>query len=34
MELYNMASVGIEVLKGALARKESVGAHFRTDAVK
>lgn len=31
MELYNMASVAIEVLKGALARKESVGAHYRTD---
>lgn len=34
MELYNMTSVGIEVLKGALNRKESVGAHFRTDAQK
>ncbi|MGE5493793.1 MAG: L-aspartate oxidase [Burkholderiales bacterium] len=31
MELYNMTSVGIEVLKSALNRKESVGAHFRTD---
>jgi L-aspartate oxidase len=34
MELYNMTSVGIAVLKGALDRKESVGAHFRTDAQK
>jgi succinate dehydrogenase/fumarate reductase flavoprotein subunit len=34
MELYNMTSVGIEVLKGALSRKESVGAHFRTDEQK
>lgn len=31
MELYNMTAVAIEVLKGALNRKESVGAHFRTD---
>ena len=31
MELYNMTSVGIEVLKSALNRKESIGAHFRTD---
>ncbi len=31
MELYNMASVAIEVLKGAYKRKESVGAHYRTD---
>ncbi len=31
MELYNMTSVAIEVLKSALSRKESVGAHYRTD---
>ncbi len=31
MELYNMASVAMQVLKGAYARKESVGAHYRTD---
>ncbi len=32
MELYNMAILAQAILTGALARKESVGAHFRTDA--
>lgn len=31
MELYNIAMVAAQVLKGALERKESVGAHYRTD---
>ena len=31
MELYNMAIVANEILKGAIARKESVGSHFRED---
>ena len=31
MELYNMALVSQSILSGALARKESVGAHYRED---
>jgi L-aspartate oxidase len=31
VETYNMASVACEVLTAALARKESVGAHYRED---
>ncbi|MBT7123214.1 MAG: L-aspartate oxidase [Clostridia bacterium] len=31
MELYNMATIANEVLKGAIARKRSVGAHYRID---
>ncbi len=31
IEAYNMAVVGDAVLKGAFARKESVGAHYRED---
>ncbi len=31
IELYNMASVAAAILQGALARKASVGAHYRTD---
>jgi L-aspartate oxidase len=31
MELYNMATIASEVLKGAIARKRSVGAHYRID---
>ena len=30
-ELYNMCSVGIEILKGALKREKSIGAHYRED---
>ena len=33
MELYNMCMVGDEIFKGAIARKKSVGAHFREDDV-
>jgi L-aspartate oxidase len=33
MELYNMTTVALEVLKGAYNRKESVGAHYRIDQV-
>ena len=32
IETYNIATVAIEILKAAIARKHSVGAHFRTDA--
>jgi L-aspartate oxidase len=32
MELYNMTLLAETILTSALARKESVGAHFRTDA--
>ena len=28
-EAYNMVLVSLEILRGARARKESVGAHFR-----
>jgi len=31
MELYNMAAIASRVLKGAIARKKSVGAHYRID---
>ena len=31
MELYNMALVSKSILTAALARKESVGAHYRED---
>ncbi len=31
MELYNMCMVGDEIFKGAIARKKSVGAHYRED---
>ena len=31
MELYNMATVALQVLLSAYARKESVGAHYRID---
>ena len=31
MELYNMALVSQSMLTAALARKESVGAHYRED---
>ena len=31
MELYNMCIVGNEIFKGAIARKKSVGAHYRED---
>ncbi len=31
MELYNMCMVGREIFKGAIARKKSVGAHYRED---
>jgi len=30
-ETYNMAAVSLEVLKSALAREKSVGAHYRSD---
>jgi L-aspartate oxidase len=32
IETYNMASVALAVLNAALARRESVGAHFREDS--
>lgn len=31
MELYNMATIASQVLKGAIARKKSVGGHYRID---
>lgn len=31
VETLNMATVGMEILKAAMARKNSVGAHFRSD---
>ena len=31
MELYNMATAARAILQGALARRESVGSHYRTD---
>jgi L-aspartate oxidase len=31
MELYNMAIVANQILKAAIARKESVGSHYRED---
>ena len=31
MELYNMASAARAILEGALARRVSVGSHYRTD---
>ena len=31
MELYNMAQVAQRMLSAALARKRSVGSHYRTD---
>jgi L-aspartate oxidase len=31
MELYNMAIVAHEILKGAIARKKSIGSHHRED---
>ncbi|MDD4715428.1 MAG: L-aspartate oxidase [Oscillospiraceae bacterium] len=34
MEALNMATVSVEILKAALSREESVGAHYREDAVK
>lgn len=32
-ETYNMASVGLEILRAALKRKKSVGAHYRSDSI-
>lgn len=34
VETLNMATVGLEILKAALKRKNSVGAHFRSDEVE
>ncbi len=34
IETFNMATVGLAILKAALQREKSVGAHFRSDDVK
>lgn len=34
MEIYNMAIIAREVIKAALLRKVSIGAHFRDDEIK
>ena len=32
-ETLNIAQVGLEILRGARARKKSVGAHYRSDSI-
>ncbi|MBR2846665.1 MAG: L-aspartate oxidase [Clostridia bacterium] len=32
-ETLNIAQVGLEILRGAMARKKSVGAHYRSDSI-